>query len=899
MSEVPVRVVIIGDANDAALIAELFATPVSLPHQRPFLVHAVSDEIAASLLVGQPGDDIAIIHEDFARRDDWALVRRCVMPSIVLLDDEMEDIQAEACAEAHQAGAADCLAWNELSAGLLQRAVLYVLPANRAATNGSASRADKAASPATPAVLFHAVQQTPEALANEVQSNLSEGAETLRLLFDHLTDYIYVKDTQSRFLLVNKALASHLDTSPEELTGKTDFDFFHPDVAAAAFRDEKALLSSRLSELRTERAVIDRNGRRRWFNDLRIPLRDENDDVIGLVGLARDMTMEYEAQQKLRESEARYRTIIDNSQDVITVLEGDGTITYNSHALREVLGFEPDEVVGRSVFDFVHPDDLPEIQRTLATLVSECSSAPVSEFRFRRKDGSWCYFEAVAKALEENGVVRVISNSRDVSERRKSETALRESEERFRRLIDEAADAILISDENGCFVDVNRAACELLGYSREELLQLTPFDVARDVPPQIMRDLWKSAVPGQPITIQGLQYRKDGSSVPTEVHLSVYHMDEGLRILAIVRDITERIRAEQNLRDSEARYRMVLEHASEGILLFDRDGRCLETNSTMLEMFDYSAEELLQLRLHDLFTAQDQQQQPLRFDELQQGKVVRSERRARRKDGSELEVEISANLLPNGTFQAIIRDVSERKRNQMAIEGSELLFRTVVKNLGEGLLIADTNFTALYANPRVEQLLGYTPDELVGQDIIELLAPEHELDAMRVRQWQHSQGMNDQYEMQLHRKDGSLVWVLIHATSFKNAEGEIAGVLCAIIDINERKQAEAQQQALTTGMEAVLAAADRLLTCPDLDQLLCSAVELAREKLGFERTGLFLQDETTGVFYGTYGTDLQGHTVSEKEELITQEGARAGIIEPLENANSRWITQPLGSYEGE
>src|SRR5437763_9930576 len=130
-------------------------------------------------------------------------------------------------------------------------------------------------------------------------------------------------------------------------------------------------------------------------------------------------------------SDAYFRLLTENSLDIISILEPDGTIRYESPSVTRILGYKPEEMVGRSAFEFVHPDDLADVARAFTHVVESSGMSPV-QFRFLRKDGTWCPLEAVGTNLLNNPVINgIIVNSRDDSNRRQVEEMLRESEERY------------------------------------------------------------------------------------------------------------------------------------------------------------------------------------------------------------------------------------------------------------------------------------------------------------------------------------------------------------------------------------------------------------------------------------------------------------------------------------
>jgi PAS domain S-box-containing protein len=168
------------------------------------------------------------------------------------------------------------------------------------------------------------------------------------------------------------------------------------------------------------------------------------------------------------------RSVVRSAYDVISVLEADGTVRYINPAVERVLGYRPEELVGISVVDLIHPDDLEQAQQNLAENLANPGLRPPHEFRMAHKDGSWrCLEHSVNNLLEDPDVGGLMVISRDVTERKETEKALEESEELFRGSFDDASIGMALVGIDGRWLRVNWALCEIVGYSEEELLEKT------------------------------------------------------------------------------------------------------------------------------------------------------------------------------------------------------------------------------------------------------------------------------------------------------------------------------------------------------------------------------------------------------------------------------------------
>ena len=250
---------------------------------------------------------------------------------------------------------------------------------------------------------------------------------------------------------------------------------------------------------------------------------------------------------------------------------------------------------------------------------------------------------------------------------------LRASEARFRTFVDHATDAFFLLDDDWTILDVNRQACHVLGYSREELIgkRKSDFDVALDG--TSIQSLKQRSVVGEAITFETRHRRKDGTSFPVEVRLNQFEQG-GRRYLCLVRDISERKRAEDEMRASEARFRSFVDHATDGFFLFDERQALVDVNRQVCESLGYSREEMIGMHPRDFDAALDQASIARIAERVSSGETVTFETHHRRKDGTVFPVEVRARQFQHGAHRfrlSLVRDIAERKRTERVLRESE------------------------------------------------------------------------------------------------------------------------------------------------------------------------------------------------------------------------------------
>jgi two-component system, cell cycle sensor histidine kinase and response regulator CckA len=374
----------------------------------------------------------------------------------------------------------------------------------------------------------------------------------------------------------------------------------------------------------------------------------------------------------VEDAERRYSSLLANVLDIVARLGRTGAIEYVSPAVRTVLGLEPRAVVGRSGFDLVHPEDVEYVTRLFNERVGVPGPAAAVSVRVRHADGSWRLLEISANnQLDDSTVGAIILTARDVTEQEATRRALGESRERLELVVNHASDGIFLADTDGRWLDVNPAACELLGYGREELIgkHVTEMIAPEDLEQQPLRldDLRGE----QTVIVRRALVRRDGTRVRVEASLRL--LPDG-RIIAVARDLSERERTTAAIEASERRFRRMVEHGWDVILLVDAAGVMRYLTPSVERVLGHSVADTVNRSVFDFIHPDDHATAAARLAEILRSpdRGVPVEVRARHRDGSWRWVEATGiNLLDDPSVQAIVatyRDITERKRAAEELE---------------------------------------------------------------------------------------------------------------------------------------------------------------------------------------------------------------------------------------
>jgi len=326
--------------------------------------------------------------------------------------------------------------------------------------------------------------------------------------------------------------------------------------------------------------------------------------------------------------------------------------------------------------NLIHPEDR---QRT-----AEASDAALRgdarydvEYRVVRPDGAIRVVHSQGDVTRDDAgrPIRQFGVMQDVTELRRAETDLRASEARFRTFVDRATDAFFLLDEHLAVVDVNRQACESLGYAREELIGMHPRDFDATLDEKAIARLAERGGSASIFTFETRHRRKDGTVFPVEVRTGTFRLADRLLYLALARDITERKRAEADLRESEARFRTFVDHATDAFFLHDDERLTLvDVNRQACASLGYSREELIGMHPRDFDVGLDEASILALAERVGAGDTVTFETVHRRRDGSSFPVEIRSRQFRQGAKRlrlSLARDISERKLAEQALHAKD------------------------------------------------------------------------------------------------------------------------------------------------------------------------------------------------------------------------------------
>jgi PAS domain S-box-containing protein/putative nucleotidyltransferase with HDIG domain len=475
--------------------------------------------------------------------------------------------------------------------------------------------------------------------------------------------------------------------------------------------------------------------------------------------------------QALRETEQRYPALLEEIEEGYFEANLEGDLVFINEPLCNISGYSKDALLGMNNREYTDSATAERMYELFSEIYRTGNPAKVKHFQIITKDGTKCILEISASLMRdsEGQPTGFRGIARNVTDRKHAEAALEETEKRYRSLFDESLDAIVITDRAGRFVDANKAALDLFGYSREEIsracfkeLYVDPKDGAR-----FQREAeTKGSVRDFEVNLK----KKDGAVMTCLLFVTAKHKNGGgiVGYQGIIRDITKTRATETALRQSEEKYRQILNHAPAGIYEIDFLKKTfVNVNDVMCEYTGYTKEELLSLSPLDILTEETKTRFMERITKLLAGEKVPEtvEFKIKGKNDREFWVLLNSKLVYEDGFPkgatAVVHDITDRKVTEEALRRSEEKYRLLIDNANDGVFIEQSG-RIKFPNPKTIQMLGYSADELTRIPYLDLVHPD---DKTILRQAKEKSGTNGEsasiYSIRVTNKTGRQVWAQI------------------------------------------------------------------------------------------------------------------------------------------
>jgi PAS domain S-box-containing protein len=566
------------------------------------------------------------------------------------------------------------------------------------------------------------------------EKELSERGAMLRQIMDTASVAIGLVDKTGRITHANRRMAEMFGRTLEELAGCEYAELVHPSERETGRKNMLALLASEIPSVDLERLYRRKDGTEFWGHLACRRFHDVHGNELGLIGVITDISVRKQVEEALRESEEKFRALVETSYDWIWAVDESGLYTYASPRVKDILGYSPEEVVGRTPFDLMPPKDRERVAAKFRKIMAKKEPLVALENINRHKDGREVILETSGMPIfDREGVFKGYRGiDRDITERKRTEEVLRASENRTRSIVESLPIGMhlyhLEPDGRLVFIGANPSADRILGLDNSIFIGKTieeafPLLTETEVP----RRYREAAASGKTWHTESIDYHEGSIQGAFEVHA---FQTAPNTMAAAFENITERKQAELALKQSEAKYRLLYNETPVLLHSIDRNGTLVEVNDYWLKTLGYERGEVIGRKIADFFTEASRKyaQEVVQPAFFRDGIAKDISYQFVRKNGEVVDVLLSATAERDAAGAvvrslAVIEDVTERKRAEAALRESEERFKAITMTASDAILLMDDQGKLVHWNPAAERMFGYSAGEALGKDLHLFLAP--------------------------------------------------------------------------------------------------------------------------------------------------------------------------------
>lgn len=625
----------------------------------------------------------------------------------------------------------------------------------------------------------------------KTKKSLEKSEEKFEIIFEDSRDAIFIVDKNSKFVLVNQAACELTGYTKKELLNmkipelheKSDLEAYHKNFDQII--DGKSIL--------TNADILRKDG-------TKVPTEFSNNNVV--IGgekyvhtVARDVTEREIANSIIKNKEAKLRSIFDASPNPILMIDKNGIVFDTNEVHAQRLNMNRNKLLNQCIWDFLPNNVLPHRKEDVEKVFE--TKLPVTNEDYR--DGLWNEYKIYPCTWDEKwNITSVVIYANDITERKNAEQVIINKEKDYRAIINGMNDTALLIDKNGKFVDFNDSSVSLLGYSRDELFTMGPHDIDFHLKEDAVMMLIQKLSNSEKQVFETVHISKTGKNIPVEVSSSLVTYQGKEAILIVARDLSERKKTEQALRESESKFRTLFENAPVGIFLTDSSGNVVQVNPEMARIVGASSPEEVQEKYHDLSTQlyvyPESRQEFIRQLKIN-GEVNNFEFEAKKLDGEHIFISMNARIHeiePDGTIiiDGFAKDITKRKIAEKELQRKTFHMENILKLSPALYYTFVPSVGGEHYSEHVEKTLGYSVDYLQKNPMIwyDSIHPD---DQKKIDDLLHRlvYGQTFEIEYRIQNKYGEWLWFYDAATPYKDEEGHVT-LYGAALDITRRKNTE-------------------------------------------------------------------------------------------------------------
>ncbi|MFO7570368.1 MAG: PAS domain S-box protein [Smithellaceae bacterium] len=660
------------------------------------------------------------------------------------------------------------------------------------------------------------------------EKELRQSEERYRTILDIMQESYIEYDLQGRITFANETACRFYGYEPGELIGMSYREYHPPDEAQRMYEIFHQIYKTGEPRLQVDNDLISKDGILRSYQLNAALRRDEAGTPCGFRVLTWDVTDRKKAQESLRASEVKYRSILENMQEAYLETDLRGNFVFFNDALCDLFGYSRRELQTMNYRDFIAPETVSAVWELFNGIYRTNEQKKILEHELLAK-GNRSIIVQMSVSLMHSPTGRPAGFrgiARDMTARIRADKKIQKSEKRLRMITDNIHDVIWTMDFSFCITYVSPAALSVFGYTPDEFAHLSLNDY---LTPESAARVEKVFAEELPLAMAGQTHvsaanrlleleitRKDGSLGWVEIKTDFNCDEKGVpfEILGITRDISDRKKSEAALRESEKLHRMIVESMHDSISLLDLNLQYVYQSPSEIRVTGFTPEEIKQMPLAAQMTPASYalvkkviaEEFALEFS----GRPVDPHRKrimeleSYTKGGTTIIVEVTASFYRDEDGKAVgllinSRDITDRKKAQEAFRESEKRYRMIVENMHDTIWTMDLDLHYTYQSPSEIRVTGYTPEEIMHLPLQEILMPEsfERAAAILARELEKEQAdpppdpnRSVKIELEMRHKQGHTIWQEVTASFNRDEKGRPVEIMFVGRNITERKQVE-------------------------------------------------------------------------------------------------------------
>lgn len=624
----------------------------------------------------------------------------------------------------------------------------------------------------------------------KIETELAEKENLYRTLIEKSLDGVSISQ-DGKIIMVNQAFCEMFGYTIDEILAKEPSELIAPHDRERVLDLHYKRMSGEIKTNSYLASMLHKNGSEIIvdINAATVQMNGQNASFVTM----RDVTEKNRIQKALQESEIKYKTLVDNSQDGILIIRYN-QILFANNTICRMLKTTPGQLTATPATDIVHPDDRKKAQAMSALRQKGETGTMIDNYRLMVFTGGYIETESFSTVIDYEGLPASFITIHNITEKNRMQEELVKSEQKYRTLIDKATDGIIITQQ-GLLKFVNKAFCTLTQYNENELIDKPYVDFVSSDDHDKMNSYHSRRMAGEDFQVmyRSKIFKKDGTLIEVELNARTSEYNGQPAAFIIMRDITNRVMMENALRDSEKRYRELAEMLPQTVYEHDLDGKLTYLNQAGKKTFGIDNLET-GVFARDLVVAGDIERM---LGNMQKSSFGNSTSRgnsytAMRLNGEKFPVMIFATPMISEDkitgIRGIVIDMTEYVSMEKALRESELKYRTLIDKATDGILITQSGLFK-FVNPAFCEMMQYTEKELINKPFIEVVDKAHHAEMLE----NHKRRMTGEsfpaiYRAKLYRKDGSSIMVELNSRT-TDFEGNPASFVITR-DITDRLQTE-------------------------------------------------------------------------------------------------------------